>query len=69
MALIDDMFALASAAEKEGKNKLIHQPPSVRTELLLLSSLAPLICTNVSTTPARRKSTYWSKCLCSKFLK
>jgi len=49
MATVDEMFALAAEAEKIGKNYVIHQSPAVRTELIMLGALAPIISTNIAT--------------------
>ena len=48
MAIVDDLFALAARAEKEHQNEVLFQPVSVRNELILLSDLAPLMCSNIA---------------------
>eukprot|EP00435_Cladocopium_sp_Y103_P015061 s334_g3.t1 len=48
MAVVSDMFALAAEAEKSGKNVVIHQPLTVREELIMLAALAPVISTNIA---------------------
>ena len=47
-AVIDDLFRLASDAERSGKNEVISQPVSVRNELIVLAALAPVLVTNTA---------------------
>ena len=47
-AVVDDLFRLAAEAERFSENAVIFQPMTVRNELIVLASLAPIISTNAA---------------------